>query len=483
MNKLSKDVIISTVFSLLNVLFNFWLIKEAEYVFSLAHLGIFLYVRRIASTFSNFVQLGTSQALIRFTSIEKDNAQKIKIYHIISIAIWLMVLGALVGIYTTFHPFLSSYFFPNSIHAISYLKITFVYISMLHLSYVVVPYFLNLRKIFIYNLIQLLAASLVMLLVFKYVGVSITILLLFHYSLSIIFLLLFLLLIYLIFKLKLYIFPKFDDIKSEGKQFLKYGLPRATIPFSDMLLLTIGAMLIQGNEDIIGGFLVAITLSRAILIILQPVSLLSAVISGHGNSEEKHTQIVNLLVGGTIYIAIIAAILMYNWIDVLLPYWLKNEETIKLVTYIFKLLALGLVPYALFQALKGIIEIKYLKPLNLYTLLIGICSHVVLYYVFSVWFDTIKSVSLSLMISFILLGTFSLYWNRKYLYSHKYFSLFPLLILNVILFIINFTAHSWYPTIEGFLLSGFISGILFLIYCKTIKSAFLQETLKIFRKR
>ena len=483
MNKLSKDVIISIVFSFLNILFNFWLIKEAEYTLSVAHLGVLMYIRRMAPTFSNILQLGTSQALVRFTSIEKDETQKIKIYYTISILVWILVLAVLVFIFLIFGNFLGSWFFPKSENGIAYLKITFIYIAILHLSHITLPYFLNLRKVFIYNAIVLLIASLSMLIVFKYLGASVDVLIVFEYSLALLFAILILVLLYIIVKVKLYNPPSFSDMKTEGKSFLKYGLPRAVITFSDMFLLTIGAMLIQGEEGVVAAFLIGIVLSRTILIVLQPVSLLSAVISGHSNTEEKHTQVLNLLIGSTLYMTIIATILMYNWIDVLLPFWLKNEETIKTVTSIFKILALGIIPYTLFQALKQIIDIKYFKPLNLYSFLIAISSHVILYYILSMWFDTMQSLSISLAISFMVLGFFALYWNRKYLYSHTYFNLFPLVLINGILFIVNFIMHSHYPTIIGFLASSSISGILFLIYCITVKSVFLKETITIFRKK
>ncbi|QHI37463.1 hypothetical protein IMCC3317_28420 [Kordia antarctica] len=480
MNKLSKDIIISTAFSFFNVLFNFWLIKEAEFTLSVVHLGVFLYVRRIAPTFSNFSQLGTSQALIRFTSIDKDNKSKLKIYYILSISIWILMSGILLGIYALFHTYLSGYF-PEEI-AEEILKITFVYISILHLSYIILPYFLNLRKIFTYNMIQLLIASLILLFVFKFFTIENDLILLFKNALSVIVLLLLLLLTYIIITLKLYIFPRFQEIKTVGKDFIEYGLPRSIITFSDMFLLTVGAMMIHGKDEIIGGFLIGITLSRTILIVLQPVSLLSAVISGHKNSEERHETLVNLLVGGTLYIAILTSVVLFNWVDVLLPLWLKNEEIIVLVVFIFKLLSLGLVPYAIFQVLKGIIEVKFFKPLNLISLAIAIATHVVMYYSLKSTIGTIEALSISLMCSFVLLGFFSLYWNRKYLKSHKYFKIIPLLALNVLLFLINFAIHDFYPNFLGFVISGFISSILFLAYSIKIKSPFIKEAILIFKK-
>ena len=107
MNKLSKDVVISIVFSFLNILFNFWLIKEAEYTLSVAHLGVLMYIRRIAPTFSNIFQLGTSQALVRFTSIEKDDRKKITFYYIVSTFVWISVSILLAVLFLAFHDFLS----------------------------------------------------------------------------------------------------------------------------------------------------------------------------------------------------------------------------------------------------------------------------------------------------------------------------------------------------------------------------------------
>ncbi|PTX60436.1 Na+-driven multidrug efflux pump [Kordia periserrulae] len=483
MNKLSKDVVVSIVFSFLNILFNFWLIKEAEYTLSVVHLGILMYIRRIAPTFSNILQLGTSQALVRFTSIEKDDIQKVKIYYTISTFVWVLVSVLLVILFWLFHDFLSLLFFPDSENSVAYLKITFIYISILHLSHFTLPYFLNLRKVITYNMIVLLIASLSILISFKFLGSSADVLTVLTYSLVILFTVLILTFMYVCFKIKLYILPSLYAIKKEGKRFIMYGLPRAFITFSDMFLLTVGAMLIQGEEEIVASFLIGIVLSRTILIVLQPISLLSAVISGHHNTEEAHKKVLNLIVGGTIYTTTITTILFYNWIDILLPFWLKNEDTIETVMYVFKILAIGIIPYTIFQSLKGIIDIKYFKPLNLYSLFIAVAGHIVFFYILNIWCNTLQSLSISLSISFIILGIFALYWNRKYLYSQSYFNLFYLLIFNLFVFVINFKIHDVYPSWIGFLISVTVSIILFLIFCLTIKSPFLKEALHVFNKR
>jgi len=481
MNKLSKDVIISIVFSVLNVIFNFWLIQKAEYTFSIAHLTVFLYIRRIAPTFSNLFQLGTSQALIRYTSIYKEDKEKIKIYYLTSIFIWLIMTLLLVIIFVLFGKKLSQYFFTESKEALQYFKYTLLYIVSLHLGYIILPYFLNLRKILIYNIFQSAIASVIMLLVFMFFKQSIDIKMLYKYSLFVILSLLLSLLVYSVVKLKLYKFPDIPNKLLIGKNFIKYGLPRTVITFSDMFLLTVGAILIHKEVKIIGGFLIGIALSRVVLIVLQPISLLSAVISGHANTEDKHQKIVNLLIGGTLYITIIVSVMMFNWIDILLPYWLKNNETIALVIKIFKLLSLGLVPYALFQALKSIIEIKFIKPLNLYALTVAIGLHILLYIILQKKILVIQAISISLMISFVSLGCFSLFWNRKYLKPHTYFKLIPLIILNTFLFIFNYIIHLYYPTIIGFIFGSFISLVLYLIFIIKVKIEFIEETMNLFK--
>ncbi|WP_299883678.1 hypothetical protein [uncultured Lacinutrix sp.] len=483
MNKLSLDVFFSSFFAFLAVAFNFWLIKEAELVFSAVLLSVFLLIRRIAPTFSNLSQLGCSQALIRFSSINKDDKEKVKIYFFISIMLWLLSVSVLCLVYLFFKDTISKLLLPEIKNANEYLYFTFIYIAVLHLSYLILPYFLNLRRILLYNIISVLNASVILLIVFYLIkdkGNLITIL---KTALYIMGVLQISCLVYIIFKLQLYKLPSKLAVKKEGSQFMLYGLPRSVMTFLDMFLLTIGSLLIKNDKEIVGSFLIAITLSRVILIVLQPLSLLSSIIVGHSKDDDKHKKTLNLMFGGILYSSVIVIILLYNWIETLISYWLTKPETIADVVIIFRILVFGLIPYCMFQGLKGIIEIRFFKPLNLFSLIIGLIVHVIAYFILNQFYSILIALSASLMFAFIVMGLMSLYWCRKEFNSLKYFKFTYLVLISVILFIINYYINKVYPDFIGLIVSTLITGIGFLGFVFLSKSEFTNDVFKTFKLR
>lgn len=480
MNKLSLDVFYSSIFAFLAVVFNFWLIKEAEFVLSAVLLSVFLLIRRVAPTFSNLSQLGCSQALIRFSSINKDDKEKVKIYFFISVALWFLSLSVLFLTYVFFKDAVGKLLLPEVKNANTYLYFTFIYIAVLHLSYLILPYFLNLRRILLYNIINILNASVIMIIVFYFIrdkGNLIAVLEMALYTMCV---LQICCLVYIIFKLQLYRLPPKTALKKEGRLFLLYGLPRSIMTFLDMFLITIGSLLIKNDKEIIGSFLIAITLSRVILIVLQPLSLLSSIIVGHSADENKHKKTLNLMFGGILYSSIVVIIILYNWIEILISYWLNKPETIADVVIIFKILVFGLIPYCIFQGLKGIIEIRFFKPLNLFSMGVGLVIHVVLYFVLIQFYNGLIGLSISLMLAFVVMGAMSLYWCRNEFNALKYFKFIQLLLISGVLFVVNYYINKYYPYLIGLIVSVLITGIGFLCFVFLSKSEFINDVLKTF---
>lgn len=258
MNKISLDVLFSSLFAVLAVIFNFWLIKEAEFYLSAALLGTFMLIRRLAPTFANLSQLGCSQALIRFTSLNKDDMEKIRSYFFVAIALWVVSAIVLLLLFTFFKETIGALLLPDISNRENYLALTFVYISILHLSYLILPYFLNLRKILVYNIINMMNASLVMLAVFLVVANSENLIKVLTVSLTIMAVVQLLILGYIILNLKLYKFPSKKILQAESSSFFKYGLPRAAMTFLEMFMLTVGSLLVKKDHEFVGSFLIAI---------------------------------------------------------------------------------------------------------------------------------------------------------------------------------------------------------------------------------
>lgn len=480
MNKISLDVLFSSLFAVLAVLFNFWLIKEAEFYLSTALLGVFMLIRRLAPTFSNLSQLGCSQALTRFMSLNKDDGGKIRNYYTISVCIWLLSVLIQLFLYCFFKEHIGKLLLPNIKDRDTYLALTFVYMSILHLSYVVQPYFLNIRNILMYNMSNMMNASLIMLAVFMVLGHSENLIDVLGISLSFMGLMQLIFLSYIIAKLKLYRLPSKEQLQIEGTSFLKYGLPRAGMTFFEMFMLTVGSLLVKEDQEVVGSFLIAITLARVVLIVLQPISRLSSVIVGHNNETDKPKKTLNLLFGGIIYSSTLVIVILYNWIDLLIRYWLTNENMIIDVITVFRILVFGLLPYCIFQGLKGFIEIRFFKPVNLFTIAMATLIHVVLFFLFKELYSTLSALALSLMAAFVSMGLCSFYWCSKDINGHGYFKLLYFAGVTLLLFLANYFINWYLPNVLGLALALLITGFVFFAFVFYGRIAFVKDVVGTF---
>ncbi|WAC01077.1 hypothetical protein N7U66_12945 [Lacinutrix neustonica] len=241
--------------------------------------------------------------------------------------------------------------------------------------------------------------------------------------------------------------------------------------------------MVSKDEKIIASFLIALVISRMVLVVLQPVSKLSSVIIGNDNAIEKQKQAINLMTGAIIYITLLFVILLATWLDVLLNFWLTNPETIKNVLYAFGFIVFGLIPYAFFQGLKGIIEIKFFKPYNLYSLIIALIIHIVLYFILKNFYSTLAALSISLALAFISLGINTAIWCRKDFFGNKYFRFEVLIFLGVILFIANYFANKYFNNILGFIIFTLISTFLYVSIIFIVKPSFIKEAINVLLKR
>jgi hypothetical protein len=482
MNKLSKDLILSISFALLNMILSMWLIKRAEFVLPAIALGVFLLMRRVGATFTNLSQLGTSQGIIRFVSLNNNDIEKKRVYFFIAFSGWVFSIVVIGFLYVFLKQYLATFIYNDVENSILYVGFTFWYIIILHLSYIIHPYFLTQRKIVSYNIINITNASVFFIIIFYYYSTASLEIILYNVFLILsVFQLILMLLI--ITQLKLYNLPKLKSIKGALKTFYYYSIPRSIITFLDMFLLTIGSLLMSKNEKIIASFLIAIALSRMVLIVLLPVSKLSSVIIANDHNTNKEKKAVNVMTATIVYSTLIFIIILYNWLGFLLDVWLNNTETINNIIYAFNFLVFGLLPYAYFQSLKGIIEIKFFKPYNLYSLIIAVIVHISVFLVLRKFYSALFSLSISITLAFLSLGLLTVYWLRKDFFKNNYFRFEVVLTLCVLIFGINYFAKIYFNSILGFLSFSLFSLLIYGLVILKVKPLFLKEAVTILFKK
>lgn len=172
---------------------------------------------------------------------------------------------------------------------------------------------------------------------------------------------------------------------------------------------------------------------------------------------------------------------MYNWIDVLIRFWLTKEDTIIDVVFVFKILVFGLVPYCIFQGLKGFIEIRFFKPLNLFSIAIATIVHILLFFVLKQFYGTLLALSLSLMIAFVIMGLWSYYWCRKDIHAQTYFRFLYFFIVSLVLFSINHFINLYLPNIMGLTIALLLTAVGFLAFVLFGKIEFVKDVLSTFK--
>jgi hypothetical protein len=110
------------------------------------------------------------------------------------------------------------------------------------------------------------------------------------------------------------------------------------------------------------------------------------------------------------YGTIFTLALLASWSDHLLGFWLKDPEIIEGVSRYFAVLLWGVLPISIFQSLKGTIEMLWIHPFNLYTLLLGVGIQVGLYATLSLWLNASSAICISILVAYWGMGFLTLLW-------------------------------------------------------------------------
>ncbi len=223
--------------------------------------------------------------------------------------------------------------------------------------------------------------------------------------------------------------PDRNLLKGAVEDFRRYGLPRTFITFADMLILLIGPWLLRAHQEEAGYLLIALTLTRAIQAAIQPLTQVASVVTARLTGRHNDAILsegINLLFGTILYASTLLVAILVPWRDTLLWMWLGDTEVIKGVLFYFDALMWAIIPYAIFQGLKGVIEMRWVRPLNLYTLIVASIIYLGSYGILLNFTGLSKAVRGSTLLAFIVLGVGSLACCRGYLRPSNYWGIYRL---------------------------------------------------------
>jgi hypothetical protein len=439
--KLKKDIMINLVFAGLKIITLMWVIRLAGINFLPTTLGLFLMARRLSSTGACLFQIGMSQTLLRYISANIGNAEVKLNFSLFALIAWMGGATIFSPVFYVAREFLASWFFPNSAGNGAFAFWTGMLLLAQVLGFVVQSILVAERRMVIANLVELTNVSLFLLIALFVGGKDLTPHRVIQFQTSgIVFLCLCVLVTYII-KLRVAFWPDHREMGVTGRIFLRYGLPRGVITFLDMLILLIGPWLIRAESDEAGFLIIALMLVRILQMAISPIVQVTAVVIARFVGQKDYGSIgmgVQLMFGTVLYATSLAMATIIPWSDLLIRLWLTDVRVVEGVLPYFSTLLWGIFPFTIFHGLKGFIEMRWFKPLNLYTLLIGIGIQFLVYRLTETNLSAVLAARISVLAGFWVMGIMTFVWIRSYLQPFSYLGIGNLFIVSLALAVINF---------------------------------------------
>lgn len=413
--KLSLDVILNLVGSVVRVGAMMFIVRQAGELFPAAGLGIFLLSRRLGSTWANLFQAGVSQTLIRYVAMHAADPAAKRRYVLTAVAYWAGLSALLIPACYLLRQPLSNWLLPEAADDGATAFWTGMFLLGIVADFILYSTLLAERRIVLANLLEFFNVSGLLLALFFFHDVELTPLYTLRVqSLGMIGLSLAGLAAYL--ALSRGWAGKQDYRPAVVRDFVSYGLPRAPGPFLEMGLTLLGPWLLRDHLNEAGYLLVALTFVRVVEMFVQPVVLVSSVVAARLLGAGDRTSLANgtrLLFGAVLTTAALTLATIAPFRDQLLILWLGDPVLAARVGVYATVLLWGLVPYTIFQGLKGIIEMQWVRPVNLAILAMGLAIQLGGYYAAKLLgVDPFSAVRLALLVSFFGLGLASTAWMR-----------------------------------------------------------------------
>lgn len=425
------DLTLNVIFNICNLVALLYLIRISSDAMVPLVFSIFMLVRRYAAAIANFLQLGSSQTLLRYLPIlGNDTISKRRLF-VFGNALYAALLLCVIFIGYFASDSIAKLFFGDSGN---YVGITF---WMLALSVVTVGQFLVFsaalaeRRIIIANVINFFSTTgwlLIAIIFCVFLDIEISDLktleavLAFHTTS--IFLSSFLAFAYFMRKFGYRKYRRGENVSNERSWsteagfYWHYGLPRTAITFLDGLTLVIGPWFLRQYPIEAGYVVVALSVLRVLQGILMPISQLSGVFAAESlNLPDKAylSRMVRFMVGSFLLVTLLSVTFLIHWIDILVRAWLSNPKLADGVLRYKWMILCSILPFVLFNGLKTTIENIWHSPKNLWSLLCAFAAFGVVFFALAGFLDKTASLTLAYLAMFWILGGACIAWLKQYL--------------------------------------------------------------------
>ena len=416
--KLKRDVAINVVGAVTRTAALLLIVRLATVSFTPVALGAFLLSRRIASTAANLLHLGMPQTLQRHIPMTGSDAESRFVLVSLASVVGLLILVVVTLLAGLWQEFGGTFVFPSYDNGPRLMFWTALLIAATVLHFVAYVTLLAHRWMIVANILELAGVSGFLLVAFLLARDSTTPSAVLRFqTFGMLILSTSVIVSYLACHLPS-CWPNHAVWARSASTYIRFGLPRSVISFLDMALLLIGPWLLREDMDQAGAWIIALTVVRVIQLMMTPATQVAGVVTAHllgKDDEESIGEGVRLMFGTVAYGAVLASAAILPWTDTLMPYWLGSEQIAHTAADHLRILALAIVPLSIFYSLKGIVEMRWNRPRNLFTLVAAVGVHLLLWTALNSTIGYIPAARLSATTSFCLTGVLTIWGVRHYL--------------------------------------------------------------------
>ena len=438
--KVKADVAINLCFMGLNTLALMWVVRTASVVFAPATLGAFLLARRLSSICASFLQLGMAQTLMRYLPMNADAPAQRRKYVLTACLLWAGISLGIAPLLGVLNDHAAARAFPGVEDAHALAKWGLILALMMVLHYIVHATLLAEGRMLFAKTVEFVSVSVFLLWPLQLLGGQGPAAVLEFQAIGMAAIGLIALLVYLLLP--------YEGVEFAPRAwsrttltFLTYGVPRGLITGFDAGILAIGPWLLRTTPEEAGYLVIALMLVQFIQGALNPVTQVASVVAARfvgRNDQNSLRNEIRLLLGVVTYATILGLAIFVPWSGSVLRVWLKDPTVVAGVQSYVSWLALGLVPVAIYQGMRGIIEMRWFGPRNLLTLILAGMAHLGTYAVLIEVLGSAAAVKVSLVITLWILGILTLVWlGPAFLRPLQYWGLVRLIVVAVVLLALN----------------------------------------------
>lgn len=444
-SKLQKDILINVVFAFINMVGVVVLTRMSTSFFAPAAFGLFMLVRKYSTTMSTFADLGGSIAQYRYMGMFADEKPMRQLVSL-SVLIFYLSLSAVIAVGAYFgQATLLPLLLPGAEPAPWILWYSIGLGVQNLLLFNVGNNLLQERKMILYNLVAFMNGAGIFILIFSFFrSSSVQYVLLLYLILGDIMALVGILYYNAAPIIKWFDFPwhKFRWIITEV---FSYGFLRGFGSALTAGLFVVGPWLIRGDLQEVGYLIAVFLFMQTTAVVIQPITRLSMVVSARNLSEaddERLASGMRLLFAVTLIGATIFMIAAYPLMDILFNIAIGNKEIIAGAKK-YSIVMTCVIPFSVFTALKGVIDMRWKTPFNVLNLVLCQIIGLVLFYLIEPTLGPTMAVIAHSMGSFWTLGFLTVLASRVFLRAIKWSDLISFFTLALIFLVGNYLVETY----------------------------------------